>query len=473
MLFNSFGFLIFFVVVTVLYYVTSAAWRWLLLLLASCYFYMAFIPAYILVLLTVVTIDYIAGLSIEISTGRKRKIFLLASITANLGVLFIFKYFNFFVENINDLLLLLDIHAKSFPFWQIALPIGLSFHTFQAMSYTIEVYKGKQSAERHFGIYALYVMFYPQLVAGPIERPQQLLHQFHESKPVSYEGIATGLKSMLLGFFMKVVVADRLAIYVDYVFAHPAIHSRLAVIIAAVFCSFQIYCDFAGYSLIAIGAAKVMGFNLSVNFRQPFLATSMTDYWKRWHITLSSWFRDYIYIPIGGNRVTYLRHIFNILFVFILSGLWHGASWTFITWGFLHGLYLVAEKIFGKKARATYTLPRRIASSAYIIILVSFSRIFYRSQSVQEAFNTIKRLFQPSTPWFLATEFQERALLVYSFTGFGLVMLADIQKEFYNRSPFFLDSGKTIVRMGACIGLVILILILGVFDGGQFVYFQF
>ena len=220
------------------------------------------------------------------------------------------------------------------------------------MSYTIEVYKGRQTAERRIGIYALYVMFYPQLVAGPIERPQNLIHQFYEKHPVNYSVIIAGLKCMLWGYFMKTVVADRLGIYVDYVFRNAEVHSRLALVIAVIFYAFQIYCDFAGYSFIAIGMAKVMGIGLTMNFKRPYLAFSPIEFWRRWNITLSQWFRDYIYFPMGGNRVSIWKFVFNILVVFILSGFWHGANWTFIIWGLVHGIFVLSSYLKEK------TFPR-------------------------------------------------------------------------------------------------------------------
>lgn len=471
MLFNSFHFLIFFLTVTLLYYACPFKWRWLLLLIASCYFYAVLIPVYLLVLFAIVIIDYCAGIFIESSLGKKRKLFLAASIVANIGALAVFKYHNFFVENINQLLGLLNISVKSFPLWHLILPVGLSFHTFQAMSYTIEVYRGNQKAEKHFGFYALYVMFYPQLVAGPIERPQNLLHQFYEKHSPDFDKISSGLKTMLWGFFMKVVVADRLAIYVDYVYADVASHSRLALIVAAFFYSFQIYCDFAGYSLIAIGAARVMGFKLSENFHQPYLSISITDFWRRWHKTLSGWFRDYLYIPLGGNKVSLLRYVFNILVVFILSGLWHGANWTFIVWGLVHGIVIIIEsiiiKINKKKARVA------IIAYLYSFFIVTFSWILFRSVDLSEAFTFIKRIISPGIPLQLDGEFNERALLIYSLFGIACVILADIKNEFYSDKHFLLYNKNSTVRIAASVMLVVMILMLGVFDGSQFIYFQF
>lgn len=344
MLFNSFAFFLFFPIVTVIYFLLPHKFRWIHLLVSSCVFYMAFIPVYIFILFFTIIIDYIAGIVIENAEGRKRKMFLVLSLVSNIGVLAVFKYYNFFIENLNALLTGMHID-NALPILQIALPIGLSFHTFQAMSYTIEVYRGHHKAERHFGIYALYVMFYPQLVAGPIERPQNLLYQFHQRKYFDYDSVVNGLKLMMWGLFKKVVIADRLAIITDPIFKAPRHHTHIDILVAAFFFSFQIFCDFSGYSDIAIGAARVMGFRLMKNFDRPYNAKSISEFWKRWHISLSTWFRDYLYISLGGNRVSVPRWYFNILVVFIISGFWHGANWTFIVWGALHGFYFIFAKV--------------------------------------------------------------------------------------------------------------------------------
>ncbi|MGZ5286161.1 MAG: MBOAT family O-acyltransferase, partial [Flavisolibacter sp.] len=350
MLFNSIEFLFFFPIVTILYFVLPHKWRWLHLLIASCVFYMAFIPIYLLILFFTIIIDYIAGIMIENATGRRRKNYLIMSIVANVGVLAVFKYYNFFIENINQLFHSWNITTSNVPYLDIILPIGLSFHTFQAMSYTIEVYRGKYKAEKHFGIYALYVMFYPQLVAGPIERPQNVLPQFHEKKFFNYDNVTDGLKLMMWGMFKKVVIADRLVQLTDPVFNDPHAYSPMVIVLAAIFFSFQIFCDFSGYSDIALGSARVMGFKLMKNFDRPYQARSISEFWKRWHISLSTWFRDYLYISLGGNRVSIPRWYFNLFFVFLVSGFWHGANWTFVIWGALHGFYLVFA-IISEKAR--------------------------------------------------------------------------------------------------------------------------
>ncbi|HET6224970.1 MAG TPA: MBOAT family O-acyltransferase, partial [Bacteroidia bacterium] len=341
MLFNSAQFLFFFPLVTILFFLLKSNYRWALLLAASCYFYMFFRPVYILILFFTIIVDYYAGIFIERAKDPKtRRLYLIISIISNVSILAVFKYFNFLNENITGLAELIGLH-NPIPYLTILLPIGLSFHTFQAMSYTIEVYRGNQRAERHFGIYSLYVMFYPQLVAGPIERPQNILHQFHEKQVFSYERAANGLNQMAYGMFKKVVIADRLAEYVNAIYGNPQHYSTLPIIIATLFFSIQIYCDFSGYSDIAIGAAKVMGYDLMENFNRPYLSTTISEFWTRWHISLSTWFKDYVYIPLGGNRTTKIKWYRNLIIVFLLSGLWHGASWNFIIWGALHSFYLV------------------------------------------------------------------------------------------------------------------------------------
>ena len=274
------------------------------------------------------------------------------------------------------------------------------------MSYTIEVYRKKQKAERHFGIYALYVMYYPQLVAGPIERPQNLLHQFKETHFFEYTRVVSGLRKMLWGFFMKIVIADNLGVYVDYVYDKPMVFSGLPLIIATIFFSFQIYCDFAGYSLIAIGISQIMGIKLMTNFNSPYFDKSIPEFWRRWHISLSTWFKDYLYIPLGGNRTSKPRLYFNLMLVFIISGIWHGANWTFIIWGFLHGFYQIISLLTANiqsKIKKLITGKRLILVHNFLRIiltftLVSIAWIFFRASTVENAFYIIKNSFNFGAP---------------------------------------------------------------------------
>ncbi len=475
MLFNSIHFFAFFILVTTSYFVLPHRFRWFLLLASSCYFYMAFLPIYILILGFTIVIDYFAGIWLEETSGKKRRLFLILSLIANIGVLAVFKYYNFLNGNLSTLLNSIGYH-NHIPNLSILLPIGLSFHTFQAMSYTIEVYRGNQKAERNFGIYSLYVMFYPQLVAGPIERPQNLLHQFYEEHYFEVERIIDGLKMMLWGFFKKLVIADRLALFVNAVYNNPDHHTGTTLVVATLFFAFQIYCDFSGYSDIAIGAAKVMGFKLMTNFNRPYFSRSISEFWKRWHISLSTWFKDYLYISLGGNRVSVKRIYFNLFFVFAVSGLWHGANWTFIVWGALNGFYLVFS-IVSKKLRESIhkvlLLDRipRIHNAIKIFstfVLACISWVFFRANSMSDAFLVLKRSF---TGGKMYTE--DMSLLANSGFAILLLLILEIKREYYADKKTVFSSGNLYVRSLAYSFVIALILLFGVFDGGQFIYFQF
>ena len=476
MLFNSFHFLFFFIIVTAVYFILPHSKRWMWLLAASCYFYMAFVPVYILILGFTITVDYFAGIFIENATGRRRKLFLIYSLVANIGTLFIFKYFNFLNDNFSFLLKGFAL-SNPIPYLSILLPIGLSFHTFQAMSYTIEVYRGNQKAERHFGLYALYVMFYPQLVAGPIERPQNLLHQFREKHYFETNRVFDGLKLITWGLFKKLVIADRLAIYVNGAYNYYEQQSGVALVLATVFFSFQVYCDFSAYSDIAIGTARVMGFNLMTNFKRPIFARSTGEFWKRWHISLSSWFKDYLYFPLGGSKVAVPRMYLNLMIVFLISGLWHGANWTFIVWGGINGFYLVfalitkkiRERVWGFTGITQIPWLNTAIQIVTTFTLIGFSRVFFRSESIGQALAIIKKMFV-----FEGSIFNESTtMLVYSFFAIGFLILVELRREFFFNS-FSLSYHRSFwVRNAYYAVLVLLILIVGVYDGGQFIYFQF
>jgi alginate O-acetyltransferase complex protein AlgI len=476
MLFNSVDFLFFFAIVTTAYFALPHRYRWFLLLAASCWFYMAFVPVYILILGFTIVVDYFAGIYIEQSEGKKRRAFLIASLIANIGVLAFFKYYNFLNDNITALLHGVG-YKNPIPYLSILLPIGLSFHTFQAMSYTIEVYRGHQKAERHFGIYALYVMFYPQLVAGPIERPQNLLHQFYEKHEFDPERIKAGLRLMLWGFFKKIVVADRLAIYVNYAYDKYDTASGNTLLMATLFFSIQMYCDFSGYSDIAIGSARVMGIKLMTNFKRPMFARTTSEFWQRWHISLSTWFKDYLYFPLGGSRVPVPRWYLNLMIVFLISGLWHGANWTFAIWGAINGLYVVIG-IITKKWRSAFNsriglnkFPKLLHAVDLVIVfvLVCLVRVFFRAPTVEQAIIIFKRMFTFSgSVWF-----ENPSMVIFSFTGILLLVGAEWLQEFHNGKFLFFNSPNRWVRRLAYTAMVILILVTGVFDGGQFIYFQF
>jgi len=468
MVFNSLHFLLFFIVTTIAFFLLPHKYRWMFLLAISCYFYMAFKPIYILILAFTIVIDYFAGIYLEkTSDPSTKKKLLIASIIANVGCLAVFKYFNFINENITDLLGTLLIQ-NPIPMLDILLPIGLSFHTFQAMSYTFEVYFGRQKAEKHFGIYALYVMYYPQLVAGPIERPQNILHQLTQKVNFDYDRITQALKLILWGMFVKVVIADRLSLYVDKVFDSPHMHSGISSLIATIFFTFQIYCDFSGYSLIAIGCAKVLGVDLMTNFRRPYVSISIREFWSRWHISLSTWFRDYLYIPLGGNRVGFYRNMLNVFFVFMISGLWHGANWTFIVWGSLHGIYLIVE-ILTAKINFKWPLPV-FTKWIFNFALVAFTWIFFRAHHLAEAKQILINIFT----WKKGGLYiGNAASFGYSFLLIAFLLIADYNTEKWNNKFSLIYHANKTVRWIGYLTLIMILLLIGVFNGGQFIYFQF
>ncbi|MBS1773477.1 MAG: MBOAT family protein [Bacteroidetes bacterium] len=464
MLFNSLQFLVFFLVITLWFFrLKKQGHRNVLLLIGSCYFYMSFVPKYILILGFTIIIDYLAGLQISRSEGGKRKTWLVLSIMANVGILAYYKYFNFLIDNLNVSMAFAGMEKK-YVFQNILLPIGLSFHTFQAMSYTIEVYRGNQQPERNFATYALYVMFYPQLVAGPIERPQNMLHQFHEFRPYNWSNVKEGLTRMLWGFFKKVVVADRLALLVDHVFDNTDHASWQALAIGAIFYSVQIYCDFSGYCDIGIGAAKVMNINLMENFKQPYISNNISTFWKRWHISLSTWFRDYVYIPMGGNKKGALRRRINVMTVFMLSGLWHGANWKFVMWGFLHGLFVML--IPGKNIynNDKYVNLKTIGWIVLNFVMVTLFWIFFRADSIQQAFDYIQAIFS------FRTGDNSMGLNVYEIV-FSILLIGIILIKEYKVKGFAIQKNSSFYWY--VVLMIIVCYWFGVFGENQFIYFQF
>ena len=399
MLFNSFEFIIFLFIAFVLHWVVlkknrSRAW---MLLIASCAFYMFFVPAYILILFVTIIIDYAAGIYIARSQGRRRKRYLIISIISTCLVLFVFKYCNFFIGNFNSLAKFTGLHYN-IEILEIILPIGLSFHTFQSLSYVIEVYRKQQEPEKDFVIYSLYVMYFPQLVAGPIERAAHLLHQFHKEKHFDSALATEGIRQMIWGFFKKIVVADTCAGYANFVFENYEQLPSPTIIMGAIAFSFQIYGDFSGYSDIALGTSKLFGIQLMTNFRFPYLATNIIEFWRRWHISLSTWFRDYVYFPMGGSKSTGWKFYRNVFTIFLLSGFWHGANWTFIIWGLIHAvIYCLYVLIFGRK---THPEKSGILSSLTSVfgalitfLVVSVAWVFFRAADTETAFDLLSAIF--------------------------------------------------------------------------------
>ena len=483
MLFNSFEFMIFFPLVVIGYFLLPPRFRWAFLLGASYYFYMCWKAEYLVLIVISTLIDYVAGLRMGKTTVRsRRKKYLLLSLVANLGILFTFKYANFFSESLRVALNQFNIFYDM-PMFDLLLPVGISFYTFQSMSYTIDVYRGEQQPERHLGKFALYVAFFPQLVAGPIERSLRLLPQFDRVFKFDYERVVSGLRLMLWGFFKKLVIADRLAIYVNEAYNHPAEYQGLTLLLATYFFAIQIYCDFSGYSDIAIGAARVMGYDLMTNFRQPYFSKSISEFWRRWHISLSTWFRDYLYIPLGGNRVGKQRWYFNLFAVFVISGLWHGANWTFVVWGALHGGYLIfaivtadwRQKLAHWSGLAKRPALHNLLRTLITFHLVLFAWIFFRANSLSEAFMIIGNM--------AALDFSLESLKSLNIAlGWGELLVAIGSILFLELAHLLQSRGKVhswitarpaALRWSVYYLLLLAIAFFGVFNHSEFIYFQF
>ena len=441
---------------------------------------MAFIPVYILILLVTILIDYFAGIYLErVQDHGRKKALLWLSIFSTCTVLFVFKYYDFFTGSFVGVAGLFGWHLPHRAI-SIILPIGLSFHTFQSLSYVVEVYRGKQKAEHNFIVYATYVMFFPQLVAGPIERPQNLIHQFWDRHAFQYSNITEGLRRMAWGFFKKLVVADRLALYVSDVYSAPRNFNGLQLTLATFFFAYQIYCDFSGYTDIAIGAAQVMGFRLMENFNTPYYSRSVSEFWGRWHISLSTWFRDYLYIPLGGNRVGEQRYIANLMITFCVSGLWHGANWTYVVWGFVNGLYLVAgsatknwrNRFWNSIGLHEGTAARRAIMLSTTFLLTCVAWIIFRARTIGDAGYIFTHLGSGWNFDHIATQqFFLRQLPV----AFAAILALEVG-QLWNKLvsiPSLVVKMPTAARWALYTGFVITVVMLGVYKKMQFIYFQF
>ncbi|PHR45589.1 MAG: membrane-bound O-acyltransferase family protein [Fluviicola sp.] len=470
MLFNSFEFLLFFPTVVLLYYFIPVKFRWLFLLISSYYFYMNWKPVYAFLIFFSTIITWTAGILISQNKNKRlKKTVLVGSLVINLSILFTYKYLGFINDNLNELINFFNLRME-IPDFDILLPVGISFYTFQSVGYTLDIYRGDLKPEKHLGVYALFVSFFPQLVAGPIERAKNLLPQFHETKKFKIENFKTGMYLIIWGYFMKVVISDRIGMYVDATYNNLDLHNGTTLLISTIFFSFQIYCDFAGYSSIAIGAAKIMGFNLMTNFRRPYFSVNISEFWSRWHISLSTWFRDYLYIPLGGNRVSKPREYFNLFLTFLISGLWHGANWTFIIWGGLHGLFNSLQKFF-KIDKLSF---RKISYQKFLFFalnftLVIFAWIFFRANSVADAFTIITKIFSQPGDIYIGSI----STLMYGVFGLSILLFKEIREEFFPNRMKLLQSKNDVISSFSLSVLVVIILSIGVFNGGQFIYFQF
>ncbi|HOW27005.1 MAG TPA: MBOAT family O-acyltransferase [Elusimicrobiota bacterium] len=418
-------------------------------------------------------------------TREKRRIYLLLSLFGNLGLLFFYKYFNFIAEALNNTLLFLPFELK-IPFHNLLLPVGISFYTFQTLAYTIDVYRGKIAAERHLGYFALYVSYFPQLVAGPIERSESLLPQLHQHFFFDRKRTSYGLKLMIWGFFKKIVIADNLAIMVEQVYSTPNAYSAIFFIIATVFFAYQIYCDFSGYSDIAKGAALIMGIELMDNFHSPYGATSIGDFWGKWHISLSTWFRDYLYIPLGGNRVNEVRHLFNIFIVFLVSGIWHGANWTFFVWGLYHGACIITSHLISAIGNKITLLPKNMQSHPIYkiwqmfltFILVCIGWVFFRANTISDAFYILKSVFLNNslshTPF--TTIWAQLPLPTYILSPLCVIIIVLHIIHMRAKSDNIVEilHGRPAwIRWPVYYMIMFFILFLGQYDQANFIYFQF
>ena len=470
MLFNSLAFAIFLPIVFLLFWAMPQKHRWIVLLLSSYYFYMSWNVKYVVLILFTTAVSFVTALLLEKTQQKeKRKRYLVLALCACLGVLFVFKYFNFFTGTVAAVLqrFALPIHPVTLT---LMLPVGISFYTFQTLSYVIDVYRGEVKAERHFGRYAAFISFFPQLVAGPIERTENLLPQINKKEfHFSYENASYGLKLMAWGFFKKLVIADNLGVYVDQIFNDVTYYRGFSVLLAVLFFTLQIYCDFSGYSDIAIGTARLFDIRLMTNFKSPYFSGSIREFWTRWHISLSTWFRDYVYIPLGGNRVSRFRNAVNLMVTFLVSGLWHGAAWTFVVWGGVHGALQIVEKtLLGKRK-----LPKPL-----IFMLVALAWVFFRADSMSDAFYVFTHLFTgiaAPKEYFLApmSDFDWTVKQV-CFLAAPVLLLA-----VYDHAALTCDPIEKISRLpGAGRWVVYYVFLLAVillasFNAQEFVYFQF
>ncbi len=478
--FNSIQFLIFFPIVVTLYFSIPHKYRWAMLLAASYYFYMCWNAAYIILIIISTLIAYISGLWINKAKDHKQKKYaLLFSLIINLGILFIFKYFNFFVNNLQKLFTHININMP-LPYLNVLLPVGISFYTFQALSYSIDVYKGEKKTERHIGIFSLYVAFFPQLVSGPIERSTHLLPQFFEKHKIDYKRIKNGLLLMLWGFFKKLVIADRTAILVNQVYNHAHEYTGIPLITATIFFAFQVYCDFSGYSDIAIGAAETMGFDLIKNFNRPYFSKSITELWRRWHISLSTWIQDYLYTPLAIK----FRHygisgtIIALLISFSLIGLWHGAKWTFVIFGAFHGIIISIETLTRKIRKSiSKAIPTWIFNPISVLttfIIWCLSIIFFRANSLNDAVYIITHLLKSielkTSGYNMGlgpTETLTAIFFISFLMGVEIFQAKGSIRTWIEKQPIW-------IRWTLYYGLIFCILIFGKIESSmEFVYFQF
>lgn len=478
MVFNSLAFILFFPVVVAIYWLLpTQKMRTGLLVLASLYFYMSWKPVFGLLLLASVGINYVGGLMAGETSGSGhqtassyRRVAATVAIVLDVCLLACFKYANFLGDIFNSVFTLtgLPLHV---PGLDILLPLGISFFTFKGISYVVDVYRGTIQAERDVMVFAAYLTFFPQLIAGPIDRAGNLIPQLREKQTFDGTYLTAGAKMMLWGYFMKVVFANRAAIYVDAIYGNMDKHNGTSLLLAAVLYSMQIYCDFAGYSLISIGCARAMGIRVPDNFVRPYLAVSISDFWKRWHVSLTRWFTDYVYIPLGGNRCSKWRNSLNIMIVFLLSGLWHGSAWNYVIWGAIHGVLQVVEKRLGLTRKKCQSAVERIVRTGVTFLLVTIAWMFFRLSDFTDAWYALVKIVTcPGKPFI---EGDATSALEFCVLTLAFVVWHDLREEFLPGRMDWMNHKNIVVRYMAYIGLTLIILTCGVFDATQFIYAQY
>ena len=471
MIYNSLNFVLLYPLLFLLYYAIPAQytkWRNLYLLLVSYLLYLQWKPVYALILLGVTAVTYVSARMCEKSSHPKR-VMTIGVILALLPLLF-FKYFNFINDSISGALAIVGIKCD-LPGLNWAIPIGISFFTFQAIGYLWDVYYKRIKPEHDFLVYALFVSFFPSILSGPINKASLVIPQIKSLRQhFDYPKAVEGLKLLLWGMFMKVVVADRVALYVDTVLPNYTNYTGTSCFLASLLYTIQIYADFGGYSLMAIGVGKTLGFELTENFRRPYFAFSVTDFWRRWHISLSTWLRDYIYIPLGGSRCSKIRNYWNIFVTFLVSGVWHGANWTFIVWGCMHGICQIVEKMLGQQ-KCDYGWFGKSIKIVITFLLVNFAWIFFRMPTLSDACRVIGRIFDYRLP--LSLYLPENTNLALMVMGVTMLVIKDVLDEFYSEKQLFFESRSRIVRWCSYVSVLVLIMMAGVFGADQFIYANF
>ena len=490
MVFNSIAYILFLTLTAIAYYVFPAKTGWIWLLLASTGYYLSFVPAFLALLIPVVVVNYLMGLRLSVASAERKNRVLFLVICINLLILLFFKYFTLMFPGYRLPLYSPGFFFRTDPVNTLILPLGLSYLVFTVLSYQIEIKRETVRPERHFGYFSLYLLFFPKIAQGPIERPQHFIPQLHQERIFNYDMVADGLKLMLWGYFKKMVVADRLALYVNAVYGNSNHHNGTTLLIATLFFSFQIYADFSGYTDIALGSAKIFGFNLTGNFKRPYFSATIKEFWNRWHITFSTWIRDYIFLPLAFflskrmKKQHYLHisaekwiYLVAVMVTFSVCGLWHGVGWTFLLWGMLFGVYLAHSNWTAKlKKKARKQLHIRKTNRLFIAVnilttfsLVTFAWIFFKADSVAGAFDIIHRIFTTAGFPF----YESPKDLVYALFGTSVLMAVDVKQEFFNGKFSLFYNRFGVIRIGTIVVLAMAILLFGVFDAGQFIYFQF